>query len=39
MVTLIDITTLPKGKRWLKIYGSDFSVCMPKSVPTAESED
>lgn len=42
MLTLIDLTTINKKQRWLKIYGKDFSISLPKDVSTAsvdESED
>lgn len=36
MLTLIDLTTINKKQRWLKIYGKDFSISLPKDV-SAES--
>lgn len=43
MLTLIDLTTINKKQRWLKIYGKDFSISLPKEISTEtindESED
>lgn len=39
MLTLIDLTTINKNQKWLKIFGTDFSISLPKGVSTETIND